>query len=184
MLDLNMRFLIKCNQSQRAIYIWNNCRPSKQFFHFNLLNPAADNIGGLYYKGFDMNHDIDILARTIYGEARGEIDDGKRAIGLVVLNRYRSKKWYSGNTIAEVCQKPWQFSCWNKKDPNCAKITTANESVLKPYWDLAERLVNGEYADITNGATHYHAKNCHPAWAKGKLPCAIIGNHLFFNNID
>ena len=53
-----------------------------------------------------MNHDIDILARTIYGEARGEIDEGKRAVGLCILNRYKSKKWFSANTIAEVCQKP------------------------------------------------------------------------------
>lgn len=131
-----------------------------------------------------INHDVDILARTIYGEARGETDEGKRAIGLCILNRYKSKKWFSANTIAEVCQKPLQFSCWNKNDPNCKKITTATEAVLRPYWDLAERLVNGEYADITNGATHYHTKNCRPAWSKGKLPCAIIGNHVFFNNID
>ena len=87
-----------------------------------------------------MNHDIDILARTIYGEARGETDEGKRAVGLCILNRYRSNKWFAGNTIAETCQKPWQFSCWNKKDPNCEKITMATEAVLKPYWALAERL--------------------------------------------
>ena len=104
-----------------------------------------------------MNHDIDILARTIYGEARGEIEEGKRAVGLCILNRYKSKKWFSANTIAEVCQKPLQFSCWNKNDPNCKKITTA---------------------------TDYHTKNCRPAWSRGKLPCAIIGNHVFFNNID
>lgn len=131
-----------------------------------------------------MNHDIDILARTIYGEARGESDEGKRAVGLVILNRYRSNKWYSAPTIAEVCQKRLQFSCWNNDDPNCAKIKTATEAVLKPYWELAERLINCEYADITNGATHYHAKNCRPAWSRGKLPCATIGNHIFYKNID
>ena len=63
-----------------------------------------------------INHDVDILARTIYGEARGETDEGKRAVGLCILNRYKSKKWFSANTIAEVCQKPLQFSCWNKND--------------------------------------------------------------------
>lgn len=132
----------------------------------------------------EINRHVDILARTIYGEARGETNDGKRAVGLVILNRYRSNKWFSADTIAETCQKPWQFSCWNKNDPNYAKITNATEAVLIPYWKLAESLINNEFADITNGATHYHTKNCHPAWSKGKLPCAIIGNHVFYNNID
>ena len=131
-----------------------------------------------------MQKDIDVLARTIYGEARGESRDGQIAVGWVILNRYHTGRWFAGETIAEVCQKPLQFSCWNKNDPNCKKITTATEAVLRPYWELAERLVNDEFADITNGATHYHTKNCRPAWSKGKLPCAIIGNHVFYNNID
>lgn len=152
------------------------------FFHKSFLITNAGLTG--IFKRYTMNKDIDILARTIYGEARGEIADGQRAVGLVVINRYKSGKWYAGASIADTCLKPFQFSCWNKKDPNCAKITMATEAVLKPYWELAERLLNGELADITNGATHYHTKNCHPAWSKGKLPCAIIGNHIFYKGID
>lgn len=156
----------------------------RRFFHeFSFLS-SADQHRRFVFKGVEMNRDIDILARTIYGEARGESDEGKRAVGLCILNRYKSKKWFSANTIAEVCQKPMQFSCWNKNDPNCAKITNATEAVLKPFWKLAEQLVNDAFADITNGATHYHTKNCRPSWARGKLPCAIIGNHIFYKNID
>ena len=33
------------------------------------------------------------------------------------MNRVQIGGWF-GKTIAEVCQKPWQFSCWNKNDPN------------------------------------------------------------------
>ena len=54
--------------------------------------------------------DLDILARTIYGEARGEKTVGKKAIACVVLNRYKSGKWFAGKTIAETCQKIYQFS--------------------------------------------------------------------------
>lgn len=131
-----------------------------------------------------MQRDIDILARTIYGEARGESTEGKIAVGHVILNRYQSQKWFAGKTIAETCQKAWQFSCWNKSDPNCEKITNATEAVLKPYWNIAERLINGEYKDNTNRATHYHTKNIKPAWARGKTPSAIIGNHIFYNNVE
>lgn len=34
-----------------------------------------------------MNRDTDILARTIYGEARGESISGQEAIASVILNR-------------------------------------------------------------------------------------------------
>ena len=44
--------------------------------------------------------DVDILARTIYGEARGESEIGKRAVASVILNRYKSGKWFAGDTIA------------------------------------------------------------------------------------
>lgn len=61
--------------------------------------------------------DIDILARTIYGEARGEPWEGKIAVAWVVRNRAERGGWW-GDTIREVCLKPWQFSCWNETDPN------------------------------------------------------------------
>ena len=52
--------------------------------------------------------ETDILARTIYGEARGESISGMEAVASVVLNRVafakrRGRFWW-GNSIAEVCQ--------------------------------------------------------------------------------
>lgn len=128
--------------------------------------------------------DIDILARTIYGEARGENIEGKKAVGHVILNRYRSNKWFAGATIADTCQKAWQFSCWNMNDPNRNKILQVTGAVLDPYLRLAEDLIIGKYKDSTHGATHYHTKNIKPAWTKGKKPCAIIGGHVFYNNVE
>ena len=131
-----------------------------------------------------MQKDIDILGRTIFGEARGESTDGQIAVGHVVLNRYRSNKWFAGKTIADTCQKAFQFSCWNPSDPNCTLILNAKERTLTPYWALADKIIRGEFADNTNGATHYHTKAIKPKWARGKLPCAEIGNHVFYKNID
>ncbi len=59
--------------------------------------------------------EVDVLTRTIYGEARGEYhrhDGGMAAliaVGNVVMNRLKAKTWY-GLTIKEICQKPFQFS--------------------------------------------------------------------------
>ena len=44
-------------------------------------------------------NDLDILARTLYGEARGEGTEGMEAVANVIMNRYRKPKWYSGYIV-------------------------------------------------------------------------------------
>ncbi len=138
----------------------------------------------------DTEKEKDILAKTIYGEARGEKISGMEAVASVVLNRVnfacRRKKYWWGNNVAEVCQKPRQFSCWNKDDPNFAllqkiKPEDISFSICKR---VAARALSGKIADKTCGATHYHTRNVNPRWAFGKIPCAEIGNHVFYNDIE
>ena len=69
----------------------------------------------------DDNNEIDILARTIWGEARGEGSQGMQAVANVIQNRVKQGGWW-GATFAEVCKKKSQFSCWNEGDPNHAKL--------------------------------------------------------------
>ena len=130
--------------------------------------------------------DLQILASTIYGEARGEDSSGKYAVACVIYNRWEKKKYTK--TIYDICLAPKQFSCWNKDDPNYKLLTEPNRPLDKAYIDSLEEAIfvlrEGKHNDITNGATHYHTKNIMPYWAKGKQPCATIGNHLFYNNID
>lgn len=135
-------------------------------------------------------NEIDVLARTIYGEARGEGISGQEAIASVVLNRVARAQqcggfWW-GNTIAEVCQKPWQFSCWNTRDPNLPVIKAVKDSTpaFATCKRIALRATAGLLADRTNGATHYHTKRLRPKWSIGKIPCAELGSHFFYNDIE
>lgn len=132
---------------------------------------------------------IDTLARTLYGEARGEPLRGIEAVAAVVLNRVvraraRGGGWW-GHDIVTVCTKPWQFSCWNPGDPNRPRLLAvqAGEPAFDVCLRVARRAVAGVLDDPTGGATHYHAVGVQPAWAKGCLPCARIGRHLFYNDI-
>lgn len=134
--------------------------------------------------------DIDILAKTIYGEARGEPLLGKKAIACVVMNRHKARKWFSGSTIAETCQfcvkgSRWhQFSCWNKSDPSFKAIERATDVQLAEFRNIAEKFIDGEEKDFLCGACHYHHINLHPYWAKGKTPAFRIGHHVFYIGID
>lgn len=137
--------------------------------------------------------EIYILARTIYGEARGEPWEGKLAIAWVVVNRLnadsaRLDRLY-GNSIREICCKPAQFSCWNRLDRNYQVIQAAQletDAAFRACLGAACAVLGGAVPDPTFGATHYHAASLKtpPAWAKGKTPCARIGMHLFFNDIE
>lgn len=130
--------------------------------------------------------EADILARTLFGEARGEGAAGMEAVASVVLNRvaHARKKggYWWGNTIIEVCHKPYQFSCWNKNDPNLKRIQTVTEKDLKfaTALRIARRAVIGALRDTTGGATHYHADYVSPYWARGEKPTVTIGRHIFY----
>lgn len=128
--------------------------------------------------------DLFTLARTVWGESRGELDEGKAAVAHVILNRFRSGKWFAANSIAETCRKPWQFSCWNDDDPNRAEILnlTLDDAAFLQCVDIATGCLAVRIKDPTGGATHYHASHAHPAWAEGRTG-RIIGRHIFYSDI-
>lgn len=131
--------------------------------------------------------DQDTLARTICGEARGEGYAGMAAVANVVVNRFRAQKPRWGLTIAEVCRKPYQFSCWDEGDPNLPIIEALDETkgIFRDALDIARKAVGGFLPDLTRGATFYYAKGTPaPKWAEGHEPCAAIGRHLFFNDVE
>lgn len=63
---------------------------------------------------------INWLAKTIYGEARGENIETMLAVAWVIRNRVNGPDWM-GNDYRSVVLKPYQFSCWNEGDPNRKK---------------------------------------------------------------
>jgi len=144
----------------------------------------------------DMNEqirsDLDIMARTICGEVRGEgkdtdnpIDDWEAMIFVagVIVERAKRGGWW-GNTIKEVCLARAQFSCWNEGDPNRAVIEalTITDPVLREAYMAAYSVAVGlvDYMQVTNGATSYYAKSMPdpPWWAKSMQQVAEVGNHI------
>jgi len=129
---------------------------------------------------------IDTLARTLWGEARGEPRLGKEAVAAVVLNRVRrGPPERFGATITEVCRKPQQFSCWNADDPNRDRLERVDRSdpAFVECIEIAEQAVDGILEDPTVGSDHYHTIDVSPDWARGKMPVKTIGRHRFYNNI-
>lgn len=134
--------------------------------------------------------EVDVLARTLWGEARGEGKEGMEAVASVILNRVEVAKrldgYWWGNTIIQVCQKPYQFSCWNKLDPNFKKLMSVDENDMHFATALrvSRRALLGFIKDKTYGATHYHTIHIMPNWAKGQKPTTRIGHHVFYSLVE
>lgn len=131
--------------------------------------------------------DINILARTLYGEARGEYASSGPAaliaIANVILNRLK-KGGRFGNTISQVCLKPKQFSCWNENDPNLALLKDEGlhkDPLFKICKEVAEKVSSGLWPDLTRGCDHYHATSCNPSWANPDRIKLRLSHHIFYH---
>lgn len=113
---------------------------------------------------------VNLLARLVNGEARGEPYEGQVAVAAVILNRVKSPKF--PNTIASVIYQKGQFSCVT--DGQFNEPIDENSTVYK----AAQEAMNG--ADPTNGALYFY----NPSKTKNKwlfsLPTVkTIGKHIF-----
>lgn len=138
---------------------------------------------------FDRDDDATLLARLIWGEARGESLQGKLAVGLTVLTRVpppgRHRWW--GDSLREIMLKPRQYSCLAEDDPNYHKLLNPRLYDSVRAWqdcqDAAGLLLAGHIRDFLRGATHYHRRGRKPSWASQGELVAEIGRHLFYAGV-
>lgn len=138
------------------------------------------------------SYDLAIMARTIYGEARGSSREDRIAIAWVIRNRAnidlgsdKKPDWW-GESVAGVCLAKWQFSCWNQGDPNLKAIATIDteDEVFEECLAIAGGVLQGAPPDPTGGATHYHHHLLRPPhWAIDKRGTRF-GAHLFYAGIE
>lgn len=133
--------------------------------------------------------DILTLARTIYGEARGDYNHPSGglssfiSVANVIINRLKNPSRF-GKSIQEICLKPYQFSCWNTNDPNKPLIASKHKGSDKVFdlcYEAAEKVARHAWPDITKESNHYHASlPTLPKWAEGRIPQLVLGNHIFY----
>jgi len=124
-----------------------------------LINESVK-IGKPSYKTLDFSKDTNevLLARMLFGEARNCSDLEKVAIAYTAINRASDGKKWNGETIKESILKPWQYSCFNKDDPNREKLMNPEKYDAKSFekcLQISRDVLSEKYKDQTNGATHY-----------------------------
>lgn len=113
--------------------------------------------------------DIELLARVIYGEARGEPFIGQVAVGAVVINRVLSD--YFPDTFREVIYQRRQFSA-----------VADGQFYLRPNstaYRAAREALSG--TDPTMGSMYYYNPKTanHQWWFEQRRMMVTIGDHVF-----
>jgi hypothetical protein len=132
--------------------------------------------------------DVEVLARTVWAEARGESLAGQIAVAFTAVHRARiARGWreqrgtphphFGDGTVASACLAPEQYSCWNG-------VTDFRRA------DLADRLEQPEFqtalyvalavlqrlvSDVLPDSTHYFSPSRQaaegarePVWVTGR----------------
>lgn len=132
--------------------------------------------------------EVRLLAATVWGEARSEGEDGMRAVAHVMLNRVGDR---FGHNLETVILTPWQFSVWNRGDPNRRLVQNperfARGGIALETWQTAQRVarevLSGQSVDPTNGALFYHTRAVRPTWARYGQGRQVIGQHVFYADV-
>jgi N-acetylmuramoyl-L-alanine amidase len=133
--------------------------------------------------------DVQILALTLYGEARSEGLDGMWAVASVIATRAKKR----GVSWRTVCLQPLQFSCWNDNDPNREKLLA-----LASAWDhglavspslrramvIAQAMHEDRLGSNVGNADHYYSRRIpKPSWAGKMRHIATIKDHIFLESV-
>ena len=112
--------------------------------------------------------DIQLLARLIYGEARGESYVGQVAVGAVVLNRIKSSSF--PNTMSGVIYQKYAFTAVDDGQINLSPNQTARKAAIDA--------LNGW--DPSYGALYYYnPATATSQWIFSRKTTVTIGNHVF-----
>ena len=111
---------------------------------------------------------VNLLARVVYGEARGEPYPGQVAVAAVVLNRVKSSKF--PNTIAGVVYQSGAFDAVADGQVNMTPDATAKKA--------AQDALNGW--DPSYGAIYYfNPSTATNKWIWSRPMTVTIGKHRF-----
>ena len=123
---------------------------------------------GLQSSANISDSDIYLIARAVYGEARGEVYLGQVAVAAVILNRVKDPNF--PNSVAGVVYQPGAFDAVSDGQINLSP----DEQAIR----AARDAFNGW--DPTDGCVYYYnPKTATNKWMLSKEVTLTVGNHVF-----
>jgi len=174
-----------------------------EFTTYTKSSPVAIKIPLTLPKLTTLHNTVDVvelerhcLELTLYGEARGETDDGITAVAWVIINRTNSRRY--PDTVCDVVLQSHQFESLRKTSILRKMVINAkygiiaspninNEQISSTIRTISKLVYNGRISDPTSGATHFWSPTIQmalgrkaPTWSE-KLEYKLdLGNHRFY----
>jgi len=130
------------------------------------------------------SYDSDVIAETLWREARGGGKECVDNVASVIYNR-----WISSNrTILEIVLYPKQFSCWNNKVITKRTIkqylikdlTNEKDKLMWEYCKSVATSIDSKTFKSVSIHNHYYNPNLViPKWSHKLLNKELIGNLIF-----
>jgi hypothetical protein len=167
------------------------------------LPPASRAVGAAAIRAGALSRATETLALTLWAEAGDRPVRAVEALAALVANRARpaaadpaarlrfapgAPPTRPGDAgvwpllLGHVCRAPFLFDCWNPRHARhpalAAGAAPAGDPALAVCRRVAARAAAGTLPDPTGGATHWHAAEVLPPWARGRMPvgemCGLV----------
>lgn len=124
------------------------------------------------------------IREALYHEARGEGEEGMRAVMSVIYNRKEAKGFPS--SYCKVIQQPLQFSYRNATQPGIhleiKPVQPSDKAAYALASMIAQEAAVGLFKPLPelSDALWYHTKDVKPRWSKLMHKVRTISKHQFF----
>lgn len=132
------------------------------------------------------NKELLCLKSVLWHEARGEPEEGIRAVMSVIYNRKKAKGY--PNTFCGVILQDKQFSAFNS-DKNLATkplkpIRELDKEAYRKVSSVAQEAVQGAFKPVLDeDVLHYAHTKVKNKWTRKFERVIVLGNHSFYKEI-
>ena len=142
--------------------------------------------GGIVVDVSEQHKELICLTNTLYAEARGEPEEGIRAVMSVIYNRKNHKNY--PNTFCKVILQDKQFSAFNSDKSLATKrlkpVKGPDEEAYTKVAGIAQEAVVGAFEPVLEPSVlHYAHIKVKNKWTRKFKRVIVLGNHSFYKEI-
>lgn len=162
-------------------------------FIIGILSPSLLSIpmkgresGGIVADASEQHKELQCIKNALWHEARGEPEEGIRAVMSVIYNRKNHKNY--PNTFCKVILQDKQFSAFNQDKSLAMKrlkpVKGPDEEVYTKVAGIAQEAVVGAFKPVLEPSVlHYAHSKVKNKWTKRMQVVKIAGRHVFYKEI-
>ena len=142
--------------------------------------------GGIVVDTSEQHKELLCIKNALWHEARGETEEGIRAVMSVIYNRKNHKNY--PNTFCKVILQDKQFSAFNSDKSLAMKrlkpVKGPDEEAYSKVAGIAQEAVVGAFEPVLEPSVlHYAHIKVKNKWTKRMQAVKIAGRHVFYKEI-